>query len=29
MENGLYEEMLRGANVYDFMDFAKNSIGVY
>ena len=29
MENGLYEEMLRGANVYDFMDFAKNSIRVY
>jgi hypothetical protein len=29
MENGLYEEMFRGANVYDFMDFAKNSIRVY
>ena len=29
MENGLYEEMLRCANVYDFMDFAKNSIRVY
>ena len=29
MENGLHEEMIKGASVYDFMEFAKNIIRVY
>ena len=28
-DNGLHEEMMRGANVYNFTDFAKNYMHVY
>lgn len=28
-DNGLHEEMIRGASFYHFVDFAKNYMGVY
>jgi hypothetical protein len=28
-DNGLHEEMMRGGNVYNFIDFAKNYMHVY